>query len=192
MAGSNIQHVFSMDEDRFVSFLGNIQGLSDPAAYLLSELKLRIDVRDDVRSQLRRGALTIGCSLLPLYLAFVVVDEPVGQALWVLLFAVALALGLGGISQGVARLMYEQDAIKKAALAQAELEGDEGFLWRFEQLLQDWDQNLPAAVRETLPGLCRASKDGVLGHSIEDLRAYWYWVNRCEARMKVAKAEMRW
>lgn len=192
MAGSNIQHVFSMDRERFVGFLGNLQGLSVPAAYLLSELKLRIDVRDEARAQLRRGALTIASSLLPLYLAVVVVDQPVGQALWALLCAVALGVGIGGISQGIARLMYERDAIRTAVAAQAELEGEDGFLWRFEQFLQDWDQNLPATVRNTLPEICRASKNGTLGQSLDDLRTYWYWANACERRMNVAKAEMRW
>lgn len=192
MAGSNIQHVFSMDRERFVRFLGNLQGLSVRAAYLLSELKLRIDVRDEARAQLRRGALTIASSLLPLCLAVVVVDQPVGQALWALLCAVALGVGIGGISQGIARLMYERDAIRTAVAAQAELEGEDGFLWRFEQFLQDWDQNLPATVRNTLPELCRASKNGTLGQSLDDLRTYWYWANACERRMNVAKAEMRW
>jgi hypothetical protein len=192
MAGSNIQHVFSMDEEPFVGFLGQLQALSMPAAYLLSELNLRIEARDAVRAQLRRGAVTIASSLVALYAAVMVVDQAVGQALWALLFAVTLALGVGGFSQGIARMTYEREAIKKAAAAQAQLEGEEGFLWRFEPLLQDWDQNQAPAVRETLPEICRASKNGTLGQSLDVLRAYWYWAARCEARMKVAKAEMRW
>jgi hypothetical protein len=181
-----------MDRERFVGFLANLQALSARPSYLLSELNLRMDVRDEARSQLRRGTLTLVSSLLPLYLAVMVADEPVGQALWGLLFTVALAIGLGGVSDGVARITYERDAIKKAATMQAELEGEEGFLWRFEPFLQDWDKNLPPSVRETLPGVCRASKRRELGTSLEELRTYWYWANACEGRMNVTRAEMRW
>ena len=181
-----------MDQERFVGFLANLQALSARPSYLLSELNLRMDVRDEARSQLRRGALILTGSVTSLYLALAVIDQPVGQALWGLLFTVALAIGLGGVSDGVARITYERDAIRKARVAQAELEGQDGFLWRFEQFLQDWDHHLPAAVRDTLPGICRASKNGTLGESLEDLRTYWYWVNACEGRMYVARAEMRW
>jgi hypothetical protein len=192
MGDGNVQHFFSMDRARFETFLAQLHSLDKPASYLLSELNIRLSKPDRSASCLRTGAALLVLSIAALAISVRYGTSGSLSILLNIIFVVGAGAGLRRIYRGV-RQRRQYGRMRAEALAmQQTLEGDDGFLWRFEPMLQDWDHDLPPEVRESLPATCLASKAGNLGDSLEQLRTYWYWASACEGRMSVAKAEMRW
>jgi len=192
MADENVKHLFSMDQERFVRFLDRLQSIAPSASDLISTINIRIDQSGLATQHLSTGSALVVAAMISLALTFVFHGQPVVQALFTVLFAASAAAGARRLLHGFGIRSRERELRELALSTRRALEGDDGFLWRFEPFLQDWDRNLPGVVRDTLPVVCQASKQGALGDGLEDLRVYWYWAAACERRMNVDKAEMRW
>jgi len=68
-------------------------------------------------------------------------------------------------------------AKKQAANLRSELEGSDGFLWRFRETLEYRDADGPIEIHESLIASCEASEAGDQGGAYLDLLHYWHWVS---------------
>lgn len=101
------------------------------------------------------------------------------------LLAVGL-IGLWFIFSGIRALEPLWQAKKQAEYFRSELEGPDGFLWRFQGLLEFGDADGPIQIYESLVRACELSKERVSGLSQEDLLMYWHWVTIAHAHLGLA------
>ena len=192
MNDSNIQHLFNMDKERFLEHRERLRAVKPSAEYHRAELNS--DAADLARGRIRLSWAAVLAALALISMSLAGQDDV--SAFWGTLFAITFAMAgslcLVFLFNGVRRRSWAKGILEAAATARDALEGEDGFLWRFEPFLQDWDHHLPREVRETLLPVCEGSKDGGLPNDRDALRIYWYWAAACEGRMNVAKAEMRW
>lgn len=100
-------------------------------------------------------------------------------------FLVLTAAGIAVAVLGYRRTMTAQKILRRSADAQRELEGEDGFLWRFETILLGLDE-LPAEEEaETLEETCRHSRSRIPGSTRDSLQHYWYWVSRLKPALRL-------
>jgi len=178
----NVLGMFSMDTREFrdrVNHLTNGAGIAAPEVHRFClNQKAALDTQG-------KTTVLIGCVVLVIVWALWVWLSGDTPSLWGLPASFVI---LGFIGYGLSKV-YTSRRIRFAALEDIiKLEGDDGFLWRFEQFLTDWDESLPEPVRQSLPVTCRASKDKSIQTRLDQpaLRAYWFWVSQLKGRMEVA------
>ena len=78
--------------------------------------------------------------------------------------------------------------MRRAKSLRGDLEGADGFLWRYKDTLEADHADGPIEIHESLLRCCVASSDGDSCLDHEDLTQYWYWVSilHCHAKSLVA------
>lgn len=95
-------------------------------------------------------------------------------------------VGLWFVFSGIRALEPMWQAKKQAEHFRAELEGPDGFLWRFQGLLEFADADGPIQIHESLIRSCELSKGQVSGLGREDLLMYWHWVTIAYSHLGLA------
>lgn len=181
-SNKNVVHgLFSMQEQDYAEWKQWLQKDAD-ISYPRSHLKELNDPRGLVSSGRREIVSGV------LFAIAGVVASLVLSADWSLsVLVVCLVLGGVGAGLGLYRWFDGRSRRLRAYEDMCLLESKDGFLWRFEQLLTDWDDELSKEVQETLRSTCLSSKDRtrVDANNHSQLRAYWFWIVQLNGRMDV-------
>jgi hypothetical protein len=176
--------MFAMDRERFLQMLEKLEGLDVGPGEWKSMLNEPAALDDAGRSSLLLGT------------GFISAGAAIGllktSSYMSVLGVFSVCAGLFLLARGC--ICYFRSARRRASALDAarRLEGEDGYLWRFERFLEDWEGDLPDPVRATLPVTCQASKDHRLSASHHDLRAYWYWVEALQGRMDESRRYLDW
>ena len=172
MSDSTVKHMFNMDKERFLEYRDRLREVEPSAEQ--HRAKLVSDRVDLSRSTwlLGWGAILAVWAVASMVLAGQDDLTPFWGQAFAIMFALSGSVSAGLLFNGGRRRQWARSIINNAFEARDVLEGEEGFIWRFEPFLQDWDHNLPPAVRDTLSGVCEASKKGVLENHREALLNY--------------------
>ena len=103
----------------------------------------------------------------------------------------ALACLLGGsafLFRGYRRRSTFNRRLHEARTLRRRLEGTDGFLWRFQALLEYRDADGPIHIHAALVESCKASKAGTRRLSRLQLLQYWHWVSMVESHLAMADA----
>lgn len=185
----NVQSMFTMDKDRFLENLERLDNLAVPAG----------DLKDGLNRPAALGSAglrTLGIGIVVILAGAIAVGagalESSNRTLFSVLIALAFVGGIQMLVEGARRRKAAQEVRAEADALMRDLEGDSGFLWRFETMLVDWDGDLPPEVSATLPAICKGSREADLDVTHYGLRAYWYWTAALHDRMRAAKRVMGW
>lgn len=182
----NVQRMFSMDEEQFMklhSRLGQVVGDPDQ---LLAALNTPDAKEDSGSTSLVAGTIVALVSTVGVFFVSV-------QGGWISAGLIATAvIGALFAINGLRMSLSAFRIISKAVQSRNDLESDDGFLWRFENMLLDWDGDLDAGVSVTLATCCLSSRKQSFANSRYSLRAYWFWVSALQGRMEDAASMNGW
>ena len=100
----------------------------------------------------------------------------------------AIAVGALFLAIGIREKAPLAAAVIKAERLRNRLESADGFLWRFQALLEYRDADGPIHIHLTLVESCKASKAGSRRLSRRKLLHYWHWVSIVESYAEMADA----
>jgi hypothetical protein len=98
----------------------------------------------------------------------------------------AIAVGALFLATGVREKLPLAAAVTKAARLRNQLEGSDGFLWRFRTLLEYRDSDGPIHIHVALMESCKASKLGTTRLSRLQLLHYWHFVSIVQSYLEMA------
>lgn len=178
----NVVHgMFSMDEKEFEAYhvwLESGAEIQDPSDHLkqLNSPKA-METSGHQQLQIGLGGVVVALGLF-LFLGS-------GAQLILIIPPLCIAAIIAGY--GLSEMVTSRSRRLSSQSDMWRLESSMGFLWRFEQFLTDWDNNLPREVEETLRPICMSSKNKSILEAKDHatLRAYWFWVGQLRGRMDV-------
>lgn len=99
-----------------------------------------------------------------------------------------IVVGTAFIGIGIRNRAPLEVAVSNALKHRDTLERIDGFLWRFQTLLEFRDADGPIAIHKTLIRSCEDSRLGMKKLSRIKLKQYWYWIHQVESHLKLAAA----
>ena len=100
---------------------------------------------------------------------------------WLLIVA-----GIAFVGIGIRNRAPLEIAISTAMKHRDTLERNDGFLWRFQTLLEFRDADGPIAIHKSLIRSCEDSKLGRKKLSRTELKHYWYWIHQVDNHLQLA------
>ena len=98
----------------------------------------------------------------------------------------AIAVGALFLAIGIREKAPLANAVVEAEQLRNQLEGSDGFLWRFRTLLEYRDADGPIHIHVALMESCKASKAGTRRLSRLQLLHYWHFVSMVQSYLEMA------
>lgn len=175
---STVQPIFKIERKRAAKDHERILALGFDLPNIVATLKNQSKF-DSLAIEGRRNALFTGGLLLLMALVSLTIEPRLGYV--VLLF---IPFAAWQFFKAQRQLKESKARWQDANDQMISLEGAQGFLWRFEHLLEDWGLDLDESDRDTLQPLCWASKNRTLADE-DGLDQYWRWILLLEGRLRV-------
>lgn len=179
---STVQPIFKIQRKRAIEDHKRMLALGLELPSVVADLMSKDQFDRLAKTERKNEVITGGLGLLLALIAFTV-DPRMGYAVLVLIPIAGWRFfkAQQKLSESNARWKLYNEKMQT-------LEGDQGFLWRFEHLMEDWGLDLEKSDRETLAPICLASKNLSLADEGK-LSNYWKWILLLEGRLRVLLQE---
>lgn len=151
------------------------------------EIRSSLNDQTQIQTHLAGGwDLVRGASLLVTGLALIFL-LPTLTSLGQVVVLICFSLGGLFIFLGLRNRIPLNRRLRRARSMRLQLEGTDGFLWRFRELLEHRDADGPIDIHNSLVASCRASRDHVDVRSRENLVEYWHWLLCVDVHLTLAE-----